>query len=234
MFSTGVYHDDDFLIALLQAGGPRSKMMPTRVVLKVLREGVVKIEHSTLEFTDVDGRLVGEEVSAFGLKSNDSLKSPFVMRLSSNKARPDNAVFQNWTINNWSVSCPIEFEEQGSQTLNAVFLPLKVPIQADEHILLDIVNRTSEPMNIMEGVQTAVCVVDGESFASNIGGTWNGRYLLNPGNLTTRRFRLGDFPGTPNHGRHEISLHLLGMRTRTEIVSWVGKSWINPEQEVNS
>lgn len=234
MLSTGVYHDDCFLIALLQAGGPRSKMMPTRAVFKASGAGTIKIKRSILEFTDLEGSLVGGEESAFGLRPKDSLQSPLVMRLRSRKARPDNAVFQKWIINDWSVTCPIEFVERGSQTLNAVFLPLIVPIKDDDHILLDIVNRTSKPINIMEGVQTAVCIVDGKPFASNAGGTWNGRYLLNPENLTTCRFNVADFPGMPNQGKHEISLHFLCLETPAEIVNWVSSKRLAQEQGMNS
>src|SRR5207249_3517332 len=89
--------------------------------------------------------------------------------------------------------------------LFVTYLPLQVPVDDDPHIVVRVVNRTPQVINIADGIRSAICRSDGKAYHSSRGGHWDGGVGLNPGVSTTRQFSLDDFPGVPRTGRHEMS-----------------------------
>ena len=101
-------------------------------------------------------------------------------------------------------------------------LPLLVPLPIDEHFIVQLVNTGAAPLDLARGVQQAICFVDGTAWRSSAGRIWNGPYLLRPGDVAVRQFRLADFPGAPVTGTHEVGLDLLSRRSPPQLVHWHG------------
>lgn len=221
-----VFETEQVLIALLSALGPRAAREARRAALKWAGPGELTVTSSIIEFVDCLGNVVERRERAFGLDSGVAIEAPYSAALADDREAPAAATTQRWRLNDWSVVASAALPEPDWEGLVATCLPLQVPLLDDQHFVLQLVNTGSVPLDIARGVREAICFVDGKPWLSTAGRIWNGPYLLRPGHVTVRRFRLADFPGAPVTGTHEIVLELLGRRTAPQRVHWHGAPFV--------
>lgn len=219
---------DEILMALVPPIGYRSEWGSLLAFLKLARGAELDLECTELEFFDAGGCTLERRQDAFGLRVGMHLSGPYSEKLGDDSRRPERAVLARWRLNEFAVETELVVPEDEESFPRVVYLPLQVPLPTDEHIIVSIVNRGLEPIDIAEGMREAVLWVDGTPYASVAARLWNGGYLVRPNRATTRRFRLSDFPGAPRQGAHETSLEILGARSLPQVVEWRGEAWTEP------
>jgi hypothetical protein len=216
---------ENLLMTLVPPIGYRSEWGALLGFLKLARSTEVVVECSDLEFFDGDERSLQKRHNAFGLTTGMRLSGPHFQKIGDDNRRPEAAVLAKWQLNQFSVSTNLVVLTTAWQALRVVYLPLQVPLPEDHHIVVTIVNLSEDPINIADGMREARCWVDGVAYESVAARLWNGRYLIQPQQATTRLFKLNDFPGVPRHGIHEMSLEILGAFSPPQFVNWCGESW---------
>lgn len=218
---------DDILVALTPPIGHRPEWASLVAYLKVARGTELAVERSELALVDAAGRTLETRRDAFGLAAGMRIAGPYSRSFGDDTLRPNKAVHARWRLNEFSLDAGLVFSESEWQAPRVVYLPLQVPLADDCHILVRLVNLGEAPINLANGMREAVCWVDGVPYASTAGRVWNGGYLVQPRQATTRRFRLADFPWAPRHGTHEVSLEMVGARSPAEVVTWRGEPWLD-------
>ncbi|HEY5956868.1 MAG TPA: hypothetical protein VIV60_09960 [Polyangiaceae bacterium] len=207
---------DDRLMALLSSLVP---VLGTHGCLKLARNVTLEVTSSVLEFRDAGGRVLAAHPSAFGLVPGTRLSGPLSQRCSDERRWPEQAQTQRWILNDREITSPMR---AGTDPLRVVYLPLQVPTRTDEHIVFTLRNTTDTPIDLMKGIQQAICWVDGAPFEVTRQPVWNGTYHIAPGRAKSRRFSLAEFPGAPRSGSHTMSLEICGLRSPPETVFWRG------------
>lgn len=206
------------LLALISPVGFRSELGAMLGYLKIASRKELVIERSELEFLDAEGKTIETRSDAFGLLKGARLAGPYSGRFADDSPRKEYASFAGWRVNDLEVMTSL-IEPEGME-LRVVYLPLQIEKEKDPDIVFTLVNRCEEMLNIADGIRTAVCLVDETPYKTNTGGHWDGSYLIRPGHATTRQFNLSDFPGIPRAGRHEMSLEVLGIKSKPQIIDW--------------
>lgn len=209
---------DELLIGLLSPLGYRSEWGALLGYLKIAGNTAVTIMRSELVFLDTEGNTIETRTGAFGLGSGAKYSGPFSGRLSDDSRRPAAAVAAKWRLNDMEVAS--ELSDPSETALRVIYLPLLVASSKDPLVVVTLVNRTAEILNVAEGTRSAVLFVDGNRCPSNTGGHWDGSYGLHPGRATTRQFSLDDFSGAPQSGIHNVSFTMLGLISESETVNW--------------
>lgn len=217
--------EDDLLIRLVPPFGPRAEMRPLLAYLKLAPGAALVAGRSTLELVDEGGRVLATRENAFGVAEGTPLAGPHSVRLADDDPRPEGAASARWRLGELSAETPLANPEAEWPAPRLVCLELQVPVADDPHLVVTVANTGGEPLDIATGMREAVLRVDGAAYASTAGRVWNGPYLVRPGHVTTRQFSLGDFPGAPRSGTHQVSLEILGMRTAPQTVTWRGEPW---------
>jgi hypothetical protein len=215
---TNVLHDENTLIALISPIGRHREWGAIRGYLKSIA-GTFDIQTSSLEFLDRSGKLLETRDEAFGQEAAAKQVGPFSIHFSDDTRRPSDADVVRWRVNNLIVETNLSKEE--GVDLSVTYLPLQVPVARDPHMIVTVINRTPQVINIADGIRSAICRSDGKAYQSSRGGHWDGGAGLNPGGATTRQFSLDDFPGVPRTGRHEMSIELLGLISEPKYVDWL-------------
>ena len=184
-----VFLSDGILIALVTPLGFRSEWGALLGYLKIEEGKALKIERSELAFLDADRNILESRCDAFGLGDETKLAGPYSERFSDDSRRPAGAVAVRWRVNEMDAKASLLDSE--SNALRVIYLPFHVAVKGDPHIVITVVNRTEEMLNIVEGVRNAVCIVDGKRFPSNIGGHWDGGSYIQPKKSITKKFSLG-------------------------------------------
>jgi hypothetical protein len=226
--SPGVIVGENLLLALIPLVGPRTDSISLAAFIKVTEGSDLIIHHSEIVFADAEGNIQELRNNAFQLDKGIHFSGPCSKVLEDHSRRPEGSTLVRWQINDLSVEGTITFSEELWHLPHLVCLPLQLPLESDCHLVVTIVNTGTDLLNISEGVRNAVLHVDGITYHSIAGRSWNGVYLIQPGRPDMRRFRLLDFPGAPGHGRHTVSLEMFGKRSVTQVVDWKGKPW-DPE-----
>jgi hypothetical protein len=214
------------LMALVPPVGYRSEWGSLLAFLKLSQGMELSVDYSELDFSDARGHMLESRKNAFGLTPGIHLSGPYSEKLGDDSRRPVAATLVKWRLNGLLVETNLVTSQL--DPLRVVYLPLQVPLSDDHHIIVSIVNLGETLLNIATGMQEAVCWADGVAYESIAARVWNGSYLIRPGHATTRRFRLSDFPGTPRHGTHEMSLEILGIRSIPQTVTWYGEPFLEP------
>ena len=214
-----VQHDENTLIAVLPPLGRHSNWGSILGYLKIASRRTFEIHSSVLEFVNANGELLEKREAAFGQQPGTKHSGPYSIRFSDDTRRPAGADRVYWRVNEMIVEAGLSGREDVG--LRVMYLPLQVQIDRDPHIVITVVNRTTKVLNIADGIRSAICYADGQAYCSNRGGHWDGGVGLNPGYSTTRQLSLDDFPGIPRAGHHEMSIELLGLRSKPEYVDWL-------------
>lgn len=214
-----VRHDENTLIAVLPPLGRHSNWGSILGYLKIAGRTTFEIRSSVLEFVNAKGELLETRAAAFGQRPGTKHSGPYSVRFSDDSRRPAGADRVYWRVNEMIVEASLSGQDDVG--LRVIYLPLQVQVDRDPHIVITVVNRTTKVLNIADGIRSAICHADDKAYFSNRGGHWDGGTGLNPGSSTTRQFSLDDFPGMPRLGHHEMSIELLGLRSRPEYVDWL-------------
>jgi hypothetical protein len=229
--SAGVIAGESLLLALIPPVGRRPDVALLTAFIKVAEGSDLIIHQSEITFTDAAGNIMEFRNNAFQLEEGIHFTGPCLKALEDHNRRPESAARFQWRINDLSVEGNITFSEEEWHLPRVVCLPLQVALECDCHFIVSIVNTGIDLLNISEGVRNALLHVDGISYDSIAGRSWNGIYLIQSGRSYTQRFRLLDFPGAPRNGSHEVSLEMFGRRSVTQTVDWLGRPWY---PEINS
>ncbi len=208
------------LLAIMSPLGFRSEWGSLSAYLKVAGSTALEVKNSELFFEEANGKVIERRLEAFGLKEKMLVSGPFSERFSDDAPRPEGAVTVVWRVNDLEVSSDLFESEEVS--LRVRYLPLRVPVDNDPHIIVTVVNRTGEMLNIAEGVRKAACFSDGKRYGCIRGGHWDGSSHVQPRKAFTKRFSLSDFPSMPDSGRHEMSFEIFGSKSLPRTVNWIG------------
>lgn len=215
---TEIIHADGMLLAVMPPIGFRSELGAVLGYLKIVNGKTLKIERSELEFLDTEGTIIEMCPDAFGLLKGSHLAGPYSERFADDRQRKESASVVIWRVNDMEVMASL-IEPEGIE-LRVAYLPQRIEKEKDPHIVFTLLNRGEKMLNIADGIRTAVCYADGTPYQSNIGGHWDGSYLLRPGHSTTRQFNLNDFPGIPQTGVREMILEILGIKSNPQTIDW--------------
>jgi len=160
-------------------------MQGSRAVLKWAGPGPLVIEESRLSPVSGDPHSALDD--ALGLARGMRIDAPTSLSLAELHRLPHPL---RWQVNGLSVeNCPFD----PGQALQAVWLPLVLPIEDDPHFLIAMANSGPDPVRLPELVYESTLTVDARPFAFVDPGHWDGKAVLHPGAGTMLRFRFGDF-----------------------------------------
>ncbi|EYF05355.1 hypothetical protein [Chondromyces apiculatus] len=219
---------DDLLLALVPPLTFRPGLVFFTAFLKLPAGAALRIERSEFALLDPARRPLDIRRDAFGLTTATHLVGPFSGKLRDDVLLRAEAAVACWRLNDLAVEAPLAPLGTPPEAPRIVYLPLQVPLKEDCHVAFTLVNAGASPIDLPRAMQAARCWMDGVPYESTAGAHWDGSYLIRPQSAGSCTFRLSDFPGAPQRGRHETSIEILGQRSPPEHVDWRGEPWVPP------